>query len=613
MHKSASSGFSEKNSEYLYKTTDIKDDEIINKRLESYFFDLETDFNSYVQDFPETKIVDKLLSEIHKKFEIKLDVENTNEYLREFINYRKERKKGNRKNYELVEKHLSQINDHLCDEMDKNKLDIFQVPKNKKELEELIEKDISFMVKDRLETNADMNMTERICRSRSKNDRPRIFSGNKSFITKNDSVLGGINNISDTNITLDNTNLQPLKGPKNIYRTAANDNNNSFSKIYSPGDAQQFVREMQKDKQEFLNRMTRLKEQELSKRQEKDDMRKTMRVNQREAHSIEAQHKLDSTMEELKKREQDRESSRVQYQEHLRSRKKFTFQVIQDRYHDLKQSRREEDERILQTIHERQAPNKLDGHFKEHMRKYRVSLEVQEIRRKEKTSEILSEIKVHEQQMGLTASMKKQYEVDKVDLTQSKFFAANKKRDAVLAYGKQIKSEFFPKIQSYKTQKPLPIELYENKKHKLRQNLSDFDRHKKLVSLGNQYLETAKKRAKKLEGNRNRFEDVRFSDNSMSPVPKIVKPPNYLKELRKSKILNKNVKSWDKIASNPDFNTRDKYECLVSEVEKQDAINDRHEKKLRCGVRDYADNINSSSQGPLVDSIKAKIALLQEL
>jgi len=122
--------------------------------------------------------------------------------------------------------------------MDKNKLDIFQVPKNKKELEELIEKDISFMVKDRLETNADMNMTERICRSRSKNDRPRIFSGNKSFITKNDSVLGGINNISDTNITLDNTNLQPLKGPKNIYRTAANDNNNSFSKIYSPGDAQ---------------------------------------------------------------------------------------------------------------------------------------------------------------------------------------------------------------------------------------------------------------------------------------------------------------------------------------------------------------------------------------
>ena len=37
----------------------------------------------------------------------------------------------------------------------------------------------------------------------------------------------------------------------------------------------------------------------------------------------------------------------------------------------------------------------------------------------------------------------------------------------------------------------------------------------------------------------------------MSPVPKIVKPPNYLKELRKSKILNKNVKSWDKIASNP--------------------------------------------------------------
>lgn len=56
MHKSASSGFSEKNSEYLYKTTDIKEDEIINKRLESYFFDLETDFNSYVQDFPETKV-----------------------------------------------------------------------------------------------------------------------------------------------------------------------------------------------------------------------------------------------------------------------------------------------------------------------------------------------------------------------------------------------------------------------------------------------------------------------------------------------------------------------------------------------------------------------------
>lgn len=44
---------------------------------------------------------------------------------------------------------------------------------------------------------------------------------------------------------------------------------------------------------------------------------------------------------------------------------------------------------------------------------------------------------------------------------------------------------------------------------------------------------------------------MRYSDNSKSPETKVVKPPNYLKELRKSKILNKNITSWDKIVSNP--------------------------------------------------------------
>ena len=56
MQKTFSSGFSEENSEYLYKSTDIKETEIINRKLGSYFLELETDFNSYVQDFPETKV-----------------------------------------------------------------------------------------------------------------------------------------------------------------------------------------------------------------------------------------------------------------------------------------------------------------------------------------------------------------------------------------------------------------------------------------------------------------------------------------------------------------------------------------------------------------------------
>jgi len=63
------------------------------------------------------------------------------------------------------------------------------------------------MIQNHPKANIDMNTTERICRSRSKNKRPRIFSGNRSYLKNNDSLLGGVNNISDTNITLEGSNL----------------------------------------------------------------------------------------------------------------------------------------------------------------------------------------------------------------------------------------------------------------------------------------------------------------------------------------------------------------------------------------------------------------------
>lgn len=99
-------------------------------------------------------------------------------------------------------------------------------------------------------------------------------------------------------------------------------------------------------------------------------------------------------------------------------------------------------------------------------------------------------------------------------------------------------------------------------------------------------------------------------------VPTINRKPvhhNYLKDLRTSKVLARDSSNWSSIIQNPEFNAVDKYETMLSELEKLDVVNARNDAKIRCGVTAYRHADSKRKNIPLVDSIKAKIALLQEL
>lgn len=98
--------------------------------------------------------------------------------------------------------------------------------------------------------------------------------------------------------------------------------------------------------------------------------------------------------------------------------------------------------------------------------------------------------------MGLVFNRPKFYDFGKTQSEYLKHIAEKKKRDAAIEYGKQIKSDYFPKIPSNKTTKPLPIEIYEQKITTRRQNLNGLEYSKKLASVGNLYMSQSKKRIK---------------------------------------------------------------------------------------------------------------------
>jgi hypothetical protein len=83
-------------------------------------------------------------------------------------------------------------------------------------------------------------------------------------------------------------------------------------------------------------------------------------------------------------------------------------------------------------------------------------------------------------------------------------------------------------------------------------------------------------------------------------VPTINRKPvhhNYLKDLRTSKVLARDSSNWSSIIQNPglafcvlkkiEFNAVDKYETMLSELEKLDVVNARNDAKIRCGVTAY--------------------------
>jgi hypothetical protein len=86
----------------------------------------------------------------------------------------------------------------------------------------------------------------------------------------------------------------------------------------------------------------------------------------------------------------------------------------------------------------------------------------------------------------------------------------------------------------------------------------------------------------------------------LKKVPTLNRKPvhhNYLKDLRTSNVLARESSHWSSIIQNPglaffilkkiEFNAVDKYETMLSELERLDAVNARNDAKIRCGVTPY--------------------------
>lgn len=92
------------------------------------------------------------------------------------------------------------------------------------------------------------------------------------------------------------------------------------------------------------------------------------------------------TKETLKQRELSREQAKAEYEAHLKNRKIPTFKIIQERYEKDKQDYKTNfTDKMLDTIHEKYLPNIVNDKMKDHIRQYNVHLNIQEVKRKEKT------------------------------------------------------------------------------------------------------------------------------------------------------------------------------------------------------------------------------------
>lgn len=240
---------------------------------------------------------------------------------------------------------------------------------------------------------------------------------------------------------------------------------------YSVVNPQQFVKELKLDKNDFVARMSRLKESEKQKRLAKENEQKLRRHAELARHSEEAMSSWENTKDQLKAREISREQARLEYESYLKQRKIPGFQVIQDRYDEMKKKRGEESSRMLQTIHEKFAPGINNDKMREHVRTYNGHLVIQDFKRKRATESFLKNLKEHEKSMGIVFNQPKSYAFGRTQSENEKHFAEKKKRDAAIEYGRIIKSDMFPKIENLTPSRPLPIDLVEGKATHSRQKL----------------------------------------------------------------------------------------------------------------------------------------------
>lgn len=291
-----------------------------------------------------------------------------------------------------------------------------------------------------------------------------------------------------------------------------------------------------------------------------------MREEEARKHSQEIQDRWARGQDELKSRALDREKSNMEYETFLKERKTPAYQQIIERYNDKKRDRAEESNQMLQTIHEGRGPDLLRStKMKDHIRAYNVHLNIQTMKRKEHTDAFLKDLKQHEKDMGITFNRPKYFDFGRTQSENDRHFAERKKRDAAVEYGRQIKTELFPKIRKTTSPKPLPFEIIQKSATTSKSKLMGLEYSRKLASVGNLYMNQSKKRIK---SKATRDQSPISQKLDQSPDTFGPKHHNYLTDIRNSNVLNRELPHWRQIMSNNEFETIDKYECMQAEFEK---------------------------------------------
>lgn len=228
---------------------------------------------------------------------------------------------------------------------------------------------------------------------------------------------------------------------------------------------------------------------------EQESRRVSLREKEARKHSQEIQERWARGQEELKSRAWDREKSNLEYETYLKERKTPAYEKIIERYNNKKRDRAEESNQMLKAIHESRGPDLLGStKMKDHIREYNVHLNIQTMKRKEHTDAFFKDLKQHEKDMGITFNRPKYFDLDRTQSENDRHFAERKKRDAALEYGRQIKTELFPKIRQTASPKPLPFEIIQKSATTSKSKLIGLEYSLKLASVGNLYMNQSKKR-----------------------------------------------------------------------------------------------------------------------
>lgn len=200
MLKTITSGLAEDYHDYLYGVTDPGEKAYFENKLNQLFMDLETDFNSYVNDDSGFRCITRLMGETQFRVELALDSSSTNEFLTEFIDYRKSENILKGKNYDVAERLIDMVDKHIMADLDAEKLTIRDIPRNKQELKKLIEYDINILKQSNPEAQKYLQEREQVCDStRYHPVRERVSSAFRQS-HQNDNLLNLTNNISDVNL-----------------------------------------------------------------------------------------------------------------------------------------------------------------------------------------------------------------------------------------------------------------------------------------------------------------------------------------------------------------------------------------------------------------------------